>query len=293
MNPRSDKFAASDGVTIRLLEERDLGAALTLTEQARWNQTENDWKRLLRLEPRGCFAACQDGRLVGTASTTTYGSGLAWIGMVLVEQDLRRRGIASRLMISVLDMLEERGVATVKLDATPEGRPVYEKLGFVSESTIERWHGIGRPRSNGGCAKREDDFGLEAFSLDRTAFGADREMLVRSLIADSYSAPLVLRDGVGKLRGYALSRRGTTAAYIGPIVTEDYGSAAALVDDKLRQMDGNRVYIDLNARFRMGAKILADRGLTKQRDLIRMRLGQESSAGTSEFVFAIAGPEIG
>ena len=42
---------------IRLLSESDIPAAMKLKEAAGWNQTENDWRCLLRLEPHGCFAA--------------------------------------------------------------------------------------------------------------------------------------------------------------------------------------------------------------------------------------------
>src|SRR3954463_5394866 len=107
---------------IRLLDESDIPAAMRLKELARWNQTESDWRRLLRLEPRGCFCAAIDGALVGTTTAITYGGELAWIGMVLVDPAYRRRRIATRLMQAALDYLGER-VETVKLDATPDGRP--------------------------------------------------------------------------------------------------------------------------------------------------------------------------
>jgi hypothetical protein len=38
---------------------------MQLKEAAGWNQTEDDWRCLLWLEPNGCFGAIKDGRLVG------------------------------------------------------------------------------------------------------------------------------------------------------------------------------------------------------------------------------------
>src|SRR5689334_22523272 len=111
----------NEPLVIRLLDERDIPAAMRLKELARWNQTESDWRRLLQLEPRGCFGATLDGRLVGTTTAITYGDELAWIGMVLVDPEYRRRRIATRLMQAALDYLSGR-VALVKLDATPDGR---------------------------------------------------------------------------------------------------------------------------------------------------------------------------
>ncbi|HZN10525.1 MAG TPA: GNAT family N-acetyltransferase, partial [Blastocatellia bacterium] len=105
-------------IEIRPLAERDIEAAMRLKELAGWNQTEADWRRLLGLAPGGCFAAWADGRLVATTTTTAYGQELAWIGMVLVDPEYRRRGIATALMRAALDHLQGAGVATIKLDAT-------------------------------------------------------------------------------------------------------------------------------------------------------------------------------
>jgi hypothetical protein len=74
-------------VKIQLLTENDLTAAMRLVEPANWNQTQHDWRRLLRLEPQGCFAAWLDGRLVATITTTIYGTELAWIGMMFVARN--------------------------------------------------------------------------------------------------------------------------------------------------------------------------------------------------------------
>src|SRR5689334_12543816 len=127
-------------IEIRLLFESDIPAAMRFKEAAGWNQTEEDWRRLLALEPNGCFAAVKDGRLLGTTTTTTYGNDLAWIGMVLVDPHERRQGIATRLMNVALDYLKGK-VATVKLDATAQGKPVYKRFGFRVESLVERWTG--------------------------------------------------------------------------------------------------------------------------------------------------------
>src|SRR5687768_12575174 len=100
---------------IRQLTENDLAAAMRLKELAHWNQTESDWRRLLRLEPSGCFAGLLNGRIIASLTTTTYGKELAWIGMVIVDPEYRRQGIATQLMRAGLDYLKEQGIATVKL----------------------------------------------------------------------------------------------------------------------------------------------------------------------------------
>lgn len=282
----------AEQIEIRLLREADIPAALQLKELARWNQTESDWRRLLRLEPSGCFCATISGSVVATTTTTTYGRELAWIGMVLVDPLYRRRGIATKLMHAALDYLSEAGVATVKLDATPDGRPVYENLGFKIESLIERWEGDAGTQAV-GCSTLATSARREALTLDRRAFGADRSKLIEMLVEDACVAPLASTAPDGRLTGYALARRGTAAAYVGPLVATISDGAAVLLDGLLSQLTGQRVYIDVNTDFEMGTEILAARGLVKQRDLIRMSYGRESKAGSFPSIFAIGGPEYG
>src|ERR1044072_3748614 len=185
-------------IEIPLLFETDIPAAMKLKEAAGWNQTEDDWRRLITLEPAGCFAAIKNHQLVGTTTTTTYKDQLAWVGMVLVDPQNRRQGIATRLMETALDYLKGK-VATVKLDATAQGKPVYERFGFEVESLVERWVGTLKGSSiipNYGILNRDTLY--ELLDLDRQAFYADRSTLIQSLINDSNVLPVVKKSADGK-----------------------------------------------------------------------------------------------
>ena len=279
-------------IEIRLLSESDIPAAMKLKEAAGWNQTEDDWRRLISLEPAGCFAAIRDHELVGTTTTTTYKDQLAWVGMVLVDPQNRRQGIATRLMETALDYLRGR-VATVKLDATAQGKPVYERFGFEVESLVERWVGTLKGSSiiqNYGILNPDTLY--ELLDLDRRAFNADRSMLIQSLINDSNFLPVVKKSADGKLTGYALARPGTRANYLGPICATQASDVESLIDEMLRRMGASRVYIDFNRECGTGTSVLSARGFVKERDLIRMTSGERGKK-TSPFVVAIAGPEIG
>ena len=286
-------LAMQDELEIRLLTEGDIGAGMRLKELAGWNQTESDWRRLLKLDSQGCFVACIDHRVVGTATSTAYGPDLAWIGMVLVDPDYRRRGIATQLMQATLDSLRSRGVKTIKLDATPAGRPVYAALGFREEALIERWSGTAGPAVRNECQVWQQQVRREMLALDRRAFGAERASLLDSLVANPFVEQHIIRAPDGELRGYALARQGAIACYVGPLVAIDQNAAASLLDAMLSQFVGRTVFIDINTAFQASARIVAARGFVKQRDLIRMRAGLRNSAGTSALVFAIAGPELG
>ena len=280
-------------VEIRLLLESDIPAAMQLKEVAGWNQTEDDWRRLLLLEPHGCFGAIKNGRLVGTTTTTTYGGDLAWIGMVLVDPQHRRQGIAAQLMNVALTHLNE-GVSTVKLDATALGQPVYERFGFQVESLVERWSGTGNSRAQGGDDRIgvDSDSLSELLALDQEAFNADRSRLIGELISKTAATPVLVRDADGALTGYALARRGTRANYLGPVVAKDPQQVETLLDQALSQLGDSQVYIDFNRECAAPTSMLSDRGFVKERDLIRMCTGRPV-AKTSPHVIGIAGPEIG
>src|SRR5262245_32593428 len=127
--------------TIRLMTADDIFSGMKLKEQNRWNTTPEDWRRQLDLEPEGCFAAELDGQVVGTACACIFDN-VAWVNLVLVNQLHRGRGIGTSLMRTVLAWIDGRNIPSVRLDATPLGKPIYEKLGFVAEFDLTRYEGV-------------------------------------------------------------------------------------------------------------------------------------------------------
>ena len=118
---------------LRLMTANDLAFADSLRALAGWNQTRDDWRDLIALEPTGCFVAEWKGAPAGTATTTCYGKQVAWIGMALVHPECRRRGIGKALLNHCIAHLENRRIQCIKLDATPLGKTLYEQLGFRDE----------------------------------------------------------------------------------------------------------------------------------------------------------------
>jgi predicted GNAT family N-acyltransferase len=113
---------------MRLLRQQDIVVAAQLSAEAGWNQTPDDWRMLLQLNPENCFGIDADGQLVSTATLTCYGVQLAWIGMVLTSRNYRRRGFARSLLLRAIQRADELGVESLKLDATDQGQPLYESL---------------------------------------------------------------------------------------------------------------------------------------------------------------------
>src|SRR6266403_3003964 len=124
---------------LRVMTKADICAAQRLREIAGWNQTNIDWERFLEASEAGCFVAEFDDKVCGTAATISFENRFAWVGMVLVDPAYRGRSIGTKLLEQTIEYLDARRIPCIKLDATPQGKPLYEKLGFVPEYEIERW----------------------------------------------------------------------------------------------------------------------------------------------------------
>jgi len=278
-------------MNLRNMTTADVPAGMRLKDLAGWNQTPADWRRFLANSPHGCFVAEVEGQVVGTAATIVYEERFAWIGMVLVDPEFRGRGIGTRLLEKAIEHLDAGGIRTMKLDATPQGRPIYEKLGFESEYEIERWR-LKRPAPETAAASGPGQVSNGVLQLDREVFGADRGQLLRSLATDAPEFALVTGQH-GEIAGYAYGRRGTLADHLGPWMARDARAAAELLDEFLRHSGRETVFVDSLKSRPFVTELLIERGFQFSRPLTRMVRGPNGYPGRPDLLCAILGPEFG
>ena len=80
----------------------------------------------------------------------------AWIVNMYTEPPHRRRGLARRLMEAMLAWCRDRGMRSLYLHASDEGRPLYEGLGFQPTNEMRialRPEGSERPQQEGGVTE--------------------------------------------------------------------------------------------------------------------------------------------
>jgi len=278
---------------LRPLTMADVPGAMALVHQVGWNQTAPDWERFLRAQPDGCFAASIGDELVGTVTTIVYDRRLAWIGMMLVDAGHRGQGLGQRLFARALGFLDRSGVSCVKLDATPEGRGLYEKHGFVDEQGVDRW-ALARPA--GARATVETSRLIptieDVLALDAELFGADRRDLLRSLAAEAPDLAIVFTRST-EVTGYAFGRRGTRADHLGPWMARDERTAGQLLTSFLERSDRPLVFVDC-VRDNPWARRLAEaRGFRLSRPLTRMYRGANVFPDATNWLGAIVGFEFG
>jgi len=268
----------------------DIPQAMQLKDAAGWNQTTTDWARFLSASPERCFVAEYRGDIIGTSATIIYEGRFAWIGMVIVDKQYRGQGIGTALLERAISFLDSQRVPTMKLDATPQGKPLYEKFGFISEYEIERWMLNRTAKENAlknGPTSIED-----VLLIDREVFGADRSGLLRSLAQEAPHLTLVDQQD-GKITGYSFGRLGSRADHMGPWVAHNEDVAERLLNLFLLRSSRELIFVDCLRLNPWAVPLVKARGFELSRPLIRMFRGTNTYAGQIRLLCASLGPEFG
>ncbi len=262
----------------------DARAGLALSTEAHWNQNEADWRFFLSRGNR-VRRARPDRPWSRPRRCCPTPSGNAWISMVLVTANWRRRGLATKLVDTCLDAATKHGLTTW-LDATPAGAAVYGPLGFTPTLQLRRL-AAGAMRRRPRPARRRCR--LRARRIHRARSAAPWA---------SIAAPCWRSLADVRARGWCRTatrwRWSATAAPPGisgrcsRIVRI---SALALVDAIVRSETGP-LLIDAVATQDEFLEGLTGSGWTIERPFQRMRFGR-ATAQAAELPFAVAGPEYG
>ena len=269
--------------TEHALDDRHLAGCLTLSRSAKWNQNEADWRVMLAIG-RGWGITLGDGTLAAYTVVLPYGGKFAWISMVLVLPEHRRKGHATRLLRVAIAELQASRLTPV-LDATPAGREVYRQEGFHDTWSFKRF-----ARGAAGAAVNGQRAGpivwRRALELDADAFGGDRQWLLRALQKRLPQCALAVPEG------FVLGREGREAHQVGPIVARDEATALALLEQALGTLS-DPVYADVADHAPRLQQWLLERGFVVQRPFTRMVHGGGRAPGNDKLVWLVAGPELG
>src|SRR5580698_9366674 len=279
---------------IQPLTSADLPGCLALARDRDWLPEERKWRLLVDL---AVVYGVRDplGELAGVTVLTRYGAEFAVIGMMLVASRYGGRGLGRAL---IHHALAEVGDAIVFLHATPVGRPLYEKLGFVPAGASQTYLGgfkSATPAAPAASATAASASAAPAASapaapapaaaaateggsrpagpgdlmairrLDARANGTDRALLVRRL--PGFTEQLRVTERPGGITGYAGAYRGVAYACIGPVIAET-------------------VRIDLGDRHPQLREWAVDRGLTPGASAALMVLGGRPLPGERAWCFA-------
>jgi GNAT superfamily N-acetyltransferase len=155
-------------------------------------------------------------------------SDYAYVGLMGIHQDFQRQSLGLALMEYLLTWMEDQKVPLIKLDASPSGQPLYEKLGFVSldEVYVFQRQAV---QLDAQCPN-----GIELFTpphldliaaSDTQAFGADRSRLLRGLLELYPERAFQMQDEHKQITGYLFAQK----KRIGPWIMNESSDAERLL----------------------------------------------------------------
>lgn len=250
-----------DVLPIRRLTLRDLTACADLSEDRGWPREEHKWGFLLAAG-RGLGIDDPDGGLVAACVVTQYGPQdrpvLGALGMVLVAERHARRGVGRRLMRHVVSAM---GTTPLTLHATPNGRPLYEELGFkvTGRAEMVRGHFVpGGPEHTVPTRAATAEDLTSILGLDEEVFGADRTHIVTRLPA--FTDQLRVAEEDGRIIGYAGAWPNMDTQVVGPLIARDTVTAQALLASLAAHTD-RPLRTDIDVRHEGLLAWVTERGL--------------------------------
>jgi predicted N-acetyltransferase YhbS len=276
---------------IRQMQSSDLVSCDQLRRLVGWNQLPEDWALFLRLSPSGCFVAELEGRIAGTVTTIHYEKKIGWIGMLIVHPEWRGLGVGSKLLKRAIDFLRAEGVPSIKLDATPQGEPLYLQIGFRREFQITRWLRADtapcdhenpeiRPAKHGDFA--------EIARLDEMSFGANRLELLRELHRRAARTTVSVEHE--EITAFAMLRPGANANYLGPFTASNETIARKMLSAISAEVAP--LIWDL-PEGENRASLAEELGFRPQRTLARLTLGEPLPAQIPEWYWGLVDPALG
>jgi GNAT superfamily N-acetyltransferase len=246
-----------------------------LTERAGWNQTDNDLKVMIAGGPENIFLATykyENQQIVlGSGVSLAVNENMCWIGMILVHQELRRQGIARAIMQSCIKHARiDQGKSIIGLDATPDGKQVYDALGFKDSFTIWRSVISSHLKKDRLSTNTPTPFDLEMVACYLKMKDYSEKVQIIEMLEKVPGAEniILLRDG--KVLGFAMSRPGRLKPFIGPLIADTPEIANDLLLEALtywRKSGYEEVLMDIpDLHFGTGAlfvsmKVISNAGL--------------------------------
>ncbi len=273
-------------IEIRPFGPDHIADAAALSRLENWPHRAEDWQMALELST-GAVALDPRGRVAGTILVTPYGQDCATINMVIVDRSMRGNGLGRRLMETAFALAGER---PLRLVATKDGMPLYEKLGFVSSGTILQHQGtvasLPLPES---VEKAGKDDVSEIKALDRDAYGANREALIDA-IAERGEIAVIRRDGA--IEAYAAIRAFGRGTVVGPVVAGDVVDAKALIGFFAAARPGAFVRVDTDSRTGI-AGWLEEIGLAHAGGGVAMNRPPKAQDTARPKIYALANQALG
>jgi GNAT superfamily N-acetyltransferase len=206
------------------------------------------------------FKALFENHFAGIGTLIIHND-VAWLAHIIVSPEFRNRGIGGAITNKLVTEATCRNLKTIYLIATDLGSPVYEKVGFVTETEYSFFKDLTIHQDESGLKNIvpfESSFVSDVLKLDKLASGEDRSFVIKEHLS---TASLYIDEG---LKGYYLPRFGE-----GLIIATTPQAGLALMKQRLK-ISSNACFPSVNSAAN---DFLTRLGYTEFRRAKRMRYG--------------------
>jgi ribosomal protein S18 acetylase RimI-like enzyme len=275
-------------IDIRIMSEKDIDFAVSMTDMESWGYLGSDFKRLISLEPKGCFVAWQENTPVGIVTTSSYDN-YGFIGTLIVDRPYRDAKIGEALMINSIDYLGKKGVTTIELDGVFEAVSLYRRLGFKDKYFSYRLNKIVED-GEGEPQNFEPSMLDELIAFDREMTGLARERHLIRFAEDFANSIYVIKTDA--LRTYAVVRpHAEKRITVGPMIADSPESGEKLLLSILNKFNGYRLGLGVPEPNRQFIELLRRLKFQHTVPSLRMYLGRRLNY--EEHICCIISPEKG
>jgi ribosomal protein S18 acetylase RimI-like enzyme len=209
-----------------------------------------------------------------------------------VDPPMQRQGIARKLMQHALSWVDARGCASVLLDASLYGAPLYTSLGFVAEGQALVFQNDAPKKIDKlpkGVSRLDEQDLPSLVQFDTPIFGAARANVFKAYLADFPDRAFVARDDSGRITGFAFAQ----SHRIGPWVARDIETAEKLLRAALTVTFGTNVAVIVPLLNTNASGLLERNGFRFLRAQTHMRRGKIYPVRQRELIFGQASFAIG
>jgi len=230
--------------TIRTMIRSEVDIAIEWAAAEGWNPGLDDAECFYRADPEGFLIGSIGNKPVASISVVSYGESFAFLGLYIVCQEYRGKGLGLRIWNAGLEKLEGR---TIGLDGVVAQQDNYRKSGFNLAYRNIRFQGTGGEASAGHerILKLSEIPFDEIHSYDNTFFPEERQAFLKCWINRKNSTALGIINH-NRLAGYGVIRSCRSGYKIGPLFADSADLAETLFCAlKSSVPEGSTVFLDI------------------------------------------------
>lgn len=282
-----------EGYVIRRMERPELDHAVAQAATEGWNPGLHDAEAFWAADPGGFFLGLLQGHPTASISAVRYeadGSrpAFGFIGLYIVQRDLRGRGYGIRLWKEAINTLH---TPSIGLDSVLTQLETYRKDGFELARISSRYEGQAGGVMPPGLRPLAQTPFEEVLAYDAQCFPARREAFLKTWLSLPGHVALGITRG-GHLAGFGVVRPCLAGAKIGPLFADDEAAAHSLLHGLLASAPAGPVFFDTPQSNPAAVRLAEAHGMRVVFQTGRMYLGDAPEYDLSR-EFGVTSFELG